>query len=123
MKYHLPDRPEQPVTPDDAEHEARLIARGWVAIPEPPPADPEPPPHYHDDTESIDLDVSTEAQGRFTSLVTLVQLGTGLGVVTGETIQEIRDVHGDPHLLPVARLLPLMLRYGSHCAALFALSR
>jgi hypothetical protein len=42
MKYHLPDSPEQPVTPDDADHEARLIARGWVAIPEPEPAGPEP---------------------------------------------------------------------------------
>ena len=42
MKYHLPDSKEQPVTPDDAEHTSRLVARGWVAIPEPEPAGPEP---------------------------------------------------------------------------------
>jgi hypothetical protein len=42
MRYHLPNTNEQPVTPDDAEHEARLVARGWVAIPEPPTSEPEP---------------------------------------------------------------------------------
>jgi hypothetical protein len=42
MIYHLPNTNERPITPDDTDHAMRLVARGWVEMPEPEPAVPEP---------------------------------------------------------------------------------
>jgi hypothetical protein len=42
MTYHLPNTNEQPITPDNDEHAAALVARGWVEMPAPEPGPPEP---------------------------------------------------------------------------------
>jgi hypothetical protein len=74
---------------------------------------------YADPVEGIEIDTSPSAQTRFTSLVALIREGLDFGALTNESNQEIRDVHGVVHVLPVLRIRALMLRYGLHCKALF----
>jgi hypothetical protein len=43
MIYHHPSFPnERPIKPDNDEHAAALVARGWVQMPTPEPGPPEP---------------------------------------------------------------------------------
>jgi hypothetical protein len=76
---------------------------------------------YIDSETGITLKTTAHAQAMFTSMVTMLQEGLCLGVITNSTEQVIWNFDNEPVTLTVLEIRQLLFRYGMHCKNFFDL--
>jgi hypothetical protein len=74
---------------------------------------------YLDETTGVKLKTTKHAQEMFTALVTMLQEGISLGLITNDTLQVIWDFNNEPVTLTVLQIRQLLFRYGMHCKTFF----
>lgn len=74
---------------------------------------------YVDIPTGLKLKTTENAQAKFTSQVTLLQLALSAGAITTATPQTFWDYADVEQTLTTGDLFALMLRYGMHCKTIF----
>lgn len=74
---------------------------------------------YEDADTGIKLKTTQAAQDKFTSLITMLQEGLALGVITNDSNQVIWNYDNQPITLTVLQIRQLLFRYGIYCKTFF----
>ncbi len=74
---------------------------------------------WTDDVTGVKLKTTKHAQEMFTGLVTMLQEGISLGLITNDTEQVIWNYDNEPVTLTVLQIRQILFRYGMHCKSFF----
>lgn len=74
---------------------------------------------FTDPVLGVKLKTTKHAQEMFTALITMLQEGISLGLITNDTLQVIWDYNDQPQELSVLQIRQMLFRYGMHCKTFF----